>query len=125
MRRVRIAAAVLCLFVLATGTVSAADGNLVSHQMPGASETTYTHADGQVTTVHQGSTTEHWTWDGSDISEVTTGDDEDDVYQIVWAHPGQIGRVDRAGALRQRAAARSSARPRTRLGPRRRAAGPP
>jgi YD repeat-containing protein len=73
-------------------------GNLASHELSGHGEVAYAYLDGRVAEVRTGSRTESWIWTGDSVSEVRVGDDPDDRYSLVWAHPGQIERIDREGS---------------------------
>jgi len=62
-------------------------------------ETTYTYDEaGRISGVDQGSNSESWGWTATGVTDVRTGDDDDDVYDLSWLLPGQLASVEHNGA---------------------------
>jgi YD repeat-containing protein len=69
--------------------------DLVAYELGGSDRVDIGYVDGQIATLSSGSRTEEWTWDEGQVTEVRTGDDPDDLYELTWDSPGQLAQIER------------------------------
>jgi YD repeat-containing protein len=68
---------------------------LVGYQIEGSDRVDIGYVNRQIATLTTGSRTEAWAWDAGEVTEVRTGDDPDDLYELTWNSPGQLAAIER------------------------------
>ena len=69
--------------------------DLVAYQLGGSDRVDIGYVDGEIATLSSGSRTEEWTWDEGQVTEIRTGEDPDELYELTWDSPGQLAAIQR------------------------------